>query len=174
MWGVFPSLLKASFGAGKFHCSDYVLELRCSQISASKFNIPVSEYIRVGFIFLMFKWANGEGIQVPKHRCLSHCRCPHFYSRRVLFSHRTQLPDPYCCLRWAWARWSNFEAGLPLSRGVDGMTSRSLFHPKIWQVCTPEWVSEMGWDESFSRSVQSLSTLTVNGTQITSLDLRQT
>lgn len=177
MWGVFPSFLKASFGAGKFHLSDEVLELRCSQISASEFSISVTEYIRVGFIFLMFKWEIGEGIQMPKHRC--NFICLHFYYGRVLVScsPSRQLPDPYCCLRWAWATWSNFEVGLNLSGGLDGMTSRSHFQPKIWQFCTPGYPKcyfMLGWDESSSRSAQSLSTLTVKGTEMTGLDSTQT
>lgn len=175
MWGVFPSLSKAYL----FHLSDEILKLRCSQISASEFSIPVIEYIRVRFIFSMFKLETREGIQVPKHRCLSHFRCLHFCSRRVLVSHspRTQLPDPYCCLRWAWATWSNFEVDLTLSRALEGMTSRSPFHPQIWQFYTSgyvKWYFTLGWDELSSRSAQSFSTITVKGTQITSLGLTRT
>lgn len=145
MWGVFPSLLRASFRAGKCHLSDEVLELRCSQICASDFSTPVNEYAGVGFIFLMFRWETVEGIWVPEQRCLGHFRCLHFYCRRVLVSHspRAQLPAPHCCLTWA--TWSNFEVGFPLSRGVDVMSSRILSHPKTGQFHVPGWVSEMAF-----------------------------
>lgn len=175
IWGVFPSLLRASFGAGTFHLSDEVLELRCWRICASDFSIPLSEYAGVGFIFLMFRWETVKGIRVPEHGCLGHFRCLHVYCRRLIVSYspRAQLPPPHCCLTWA--TWSNFEAGLNLSRGVDVMTSKILFHPMIGQFHVPGWVSEMVFHPWMRwvilQKYHPLSTSTVQKTWISNLDL---
>lgn len=166
MWGVFPSLLRARFWAEKFHLSDEILELRCSQICASDFTISVNEYAGLRFIFLMFRWETVEGIRVPEHRCLGHFRSLHFYCRRVLVSYspRAQPPDPHCCL--AWAMWSKFEAGLTLSRGVDVMTSRILLHPKIGEFHVPGWVSEMAFHTRMGWiSPQKYQPLYLSGTE---------